>query len=85
MSAKKFAISVPEEVMDQVDRAARGRGVTRSRFISDVLRRVAHARRDAEVTRRIDELFADPKLQKEQKGTADDLLSASSKQDHLKW
>ena len=29
--------------------------------------------------------FADPKLQKEQKGTADDLLSASSKQDHLKW
>ena len=70
MAAKKFAISVPEDVMRQVDRAAADRGVTRSRFIADVLRRAAQARGDAEITRQLDHLFADPSVTKEQLETA---------------
>ena len=70
MAVKKFAISVPEEVMTQVDLAARSRGLTRSRFISDVLRKVARARSDAEIRRRVNQLFADPELTAEQKETA---------------
>jgi macrodomain Ter protein organizer (MatP/YcbG family) len=67
---RKFAISVPEAVMRHVDRAARRRGMTRSRFVSHVLARVAEARTDAEISRRVDALFADPALAREQRRTA---------------
>ncbi|HVY62900.1 MAG TPA: hypothetical protein VHF22_14680 [Planctomycetota bacterium] len=79
MAAKKFAISVPEDVMRQVDRAARGLGVTRSRYIVGVLRRVARARSDAEITRRVDELFADPEVAREQAETAAALRTRGSR------
>ena len=76
MASKKFAISIPEDVMAHVDRAAAARGLTRSGFIARVLRRVARARADAEVTRRIDELFADPAIAAEQRGSAVAFLRA---------
>ena len=70
MAAKKFAISVPEEVMRQVDALAARQGVTRSRLIADVLRKVARARSDAEITRRVNALFRDPAIVSEQAETA---------------
>jgi hypothetical protein len=70
MAVRKFAISVPERVMRQVDAAARRRGMTRSGFISEVLGRVASARTDAEISRRVDALFADPGIAREQVETA---------------
>lgn len=79
MPSKKLAISVPVDVVEQVDRAARQRGVTRSRYITDVLRRVAAARRDAEITRRINELFDDPDLAAEQKKTARDFATLAAR------
>jgi metal-responsive CopG/Arc/MetJ family transcriptional regulator len=78
MLSKKFAISMPASVMKQVDLAARRRGLTRSRFIANVLHRVADARQDAEITRRINELFADPDLETEQKQTAREYNSVAS-------
>jgi len=65
MAHRKTAIAVPEEILAEVDRAARERGESRSRFISRVLRLAVRARRDAEVTRRLDALFADESLRKE--------------------
>jgi metal-responsive CopG/Arc/MetJ family transcriptional regulator len=76
MAAKKIAISVPEDVLDQVDRAASQRGLTRSGFITEVLRRVAAARADAEVRRRVDELFSDPDVAEEQRETARAIATA---------
>ena len=76
MSVRKFAISVPEEVMEQVDETAAEWGVTRSRFITEVLRRVARLRSDAEVTRRLDEVFGDPGVAQEQKTMNRSLLNA---------
>lgn len=70
MAARKFAISVPENVMRQVDRAARRRGMTRSGFIAEVLARVARARTDFEISRRVDAFFADPEIAREQVETA---------------
>ena len=72
MPATKFAISIPSEVMDAVDIAASERGVTRSRFIAAVLRRVAQAKTDQEISRRIDEVLSDPGLAEEQAATASD-------------
>ena len=70
MAAKKFAISVPEEVMEQVDALASRQGVTRSRLIADVLRKLARARSDEEITRRVNALFRDPAIAAEQCETA---------------
>ena len=71
MAVKKFAISIPEDVMAQVDQAASDRGVTRSRFISEVLQTIAKLRSDAEITRRINALFEDPDVASEQSHTAE--------------
>ncbi len=69
-AVRKIAISVPEGVLREVDRAARARGMTRSGFISSALARIARARRDAEITRRIDEILADPEIPRDQVETA---------------
>jgi hypothetical protein len=74
----KFAISVPEEVMKKVDRAAKKHRVTRSRFISEVLKSVAEASSDAEITERINRLFSDPKIGREQRDGARELVRTSS-------
>jgi metal-responsive CopG/Arc/MetJ family transcriptional regulator len=76
MGVHKFAISVPEEVMARVDEAAQRRGVTRSRFITDVLRKVARAQRDADITRRLDELFGRPDVAREQRRSSRELVTA---------
>lgn len=78
MPATKFAISVPARVMLEVDRAAASRGVTRSHFIADVLGRVAKARTDREITRRLDALFSNESLVAEQRETAKALGGARS-------
>ena len=83
MAVHKFAISVPEEVMEQIDEAAERRGVTRSRFITDVLRKVARARTDAEITRRLDEVFAAPHVAAEQRRTSRAFLAARMPNDEL--
>ena len=70
MAARKFAISVPEDVMRQVDRAAKRRRMTRSGFISRVLARVARARTDAEISERVNAFFSDPEVAREQRETA---------------
>jgi hypothetical protein len=70
LAAPKFAISVPEGVMRRVDQAARRRGMTRSGFIPRVLARVASARTDADISRRVDAFFADPEVRREQVATA---------------
>jgi metal-responsive CopG/Arc/MetJ family transcriptional regulator len=80
MRAKKVAISVPQDVIDDVDRAAAARHVTRSRFITDILRRVSRARRDSEITRRLNELFADESIAREQVETAEAFAHAGHEQ-----
>jgi hypothetical protein len=61
------AIALPAELLEDVDRAARDLGESRSRYITRILRCAVRARRHAAVTRRLDELFADPELASEQR------------------
>jgi len=58
MRATKFAISVPADTMLQVTRAAKRLGLTRSRYISLVLARVAKRERNAAISRQVDEALA---------------------------
>jgi metal-responsive CopG/Arc/MetJ family transcriptional regulator len=59
MAATKFAISVPAETMNQVDRAAKRLKMTRSRYISVVLARVAQRERNASISKQIDHVLAE--------------------------
>ncbi len=66
MPLRKTAIALPPELLMELDRMARVRRKSRNRFITQVLEEAVRARHDAEVTRRLDELFADPELSREQ-------------------
>jgi hypothetical protein len=59
MPLRKTAIAIPDELLSAVDRAARARHESRNRFVTRVLQKAVCARRDAEVTKRLNELFAD--------------------------
>ena len=77
MAMKKIAISLPEPVLEQVDKLAASRGESRSHLIATVLDRVARAKRDRDVTVQIDALLADEMIAAEQKATADEFLRMS--------
>src|SRR5438105_15266360 len=64
---RKTAIAMPESLLADVDRAAQARGESRSAYITRVLRAAVRARRDAEITKRLDELFADERTAKTQR------------------
>ena len=85
MAHRKTAIAVPEDILDEVDRAARARGESRSRFISRLLRLAVRARRDAEITRRLDALFADESLAKRHRREADDLAELAVDWSDERW
>ncbi len=70
MATRKTAIAIPEELLKAVDSIAAERGESRSRFIGRLLKEAVAARRDAEITQRINSLFADPLVREEQKKTA---------------
>jgi hypothetical protein len=69
-AARKTAISVPPLLLELVDAAARQRGESRSRFIQRILVEAVRSRRDADVRRRIDALFADEGAARAQKRDA---------------
>jgi metal-responsive CopG/Arc/MetJ family transcriptional regulator len=66
MALHKTAIAIPEDLLAEVDAAARDRSESRSAFITRVLRAAIKARRDRDITRRLDELFADDGVRREQ-------------------
>ena len=73
MPLRKTAIAVPAELLAEVDRAARQRGESRNRFVTRVLHYAVRARRDREITRRLNDLFAEPGLAEHQREAASDL------------
>ena len=73
MPLRKTAIAVPDDLLTEIDRAAYERRESRNRFVTRVLRYAVRARRDADITRRLDELFARPNLADQQRREASDL------------
>lgn len=76
---------MPADLLAGVDAAARERGESRSRFIARVLRTAVRARRDAEITRKLDELFADTTLRDEQRREAAALDRAGTDWSDERW
>lgn len=85
MALHKTAIAIPDQLLSDVDRAAQSRGETRNRFITRVLQEAVRARRDAEVTKRLNDLFADPELTAAQVRTASELDIAGTDWGDERW
>ncbi len=67
ISLRRITIALQADLLAEVDQLARERGESRSRFVRRLLRQAVQARRDAEITQRLDELFADPVLAEAQR------------------
>jgi metal-responsive CopG/Arc/MetJ family transcriptional regulator len=85
MALHKTAIAVPESLLADVDRAATERGESRSAYITRVLAVAVRARRDAEITRKLDELFADARANKAQRRSAAALDEAGTDWADERW
>ena len=77
MAQIKTAITLPEDMLRDVDRAARARGESRSSFIRIVLSAALRARRDAAITKRLDELFSNEAVAEEQNRVSRELERAT--------
>ena len=85
MALRKTAIAVPDDLLAAVDRAARELNESRSRFVTRVLRHPVRARRDAEITRRLNGLFAESDLSKKQSIEAAKLDDAGTDWTDERW
>lgn len=85
MPLRKTAIALSAELLAEIDRAARARHESRNRFVTRVLEVAVRARRDAGITRRLDALFADPDLSKEQIRTAAELDATGTDWSDERW
>jgi metal-responsive CopG/Arc/MetJ family transcriptional regulator len=73
MALRKTAIAVPDDLLAAVDRMARARRESRNRFVIRVLEHAVRARRDAEITQRLNELFTVSELAEQQSREASEL------------
>jgi metal-responsive CopG/Arc/MetJ family transcriptional regulator len=85
MPLRKTAIAVPDDLLAAVDRVARARRETRNRFVTRVLQHAVRARRDAEITRRLNELFAVPDIAQKQTREASELDRIGSDWADERW
>lgn len=85
MPLRKTAIAVSDDLLEAVDRVARARHETRNRFVTRVLQHAVRARRDAEITRRLNELFATPELAQRQSREASGLDRIGSDWSDERW
>lgn len=85
MPLRKTAIALSDDLLSAVDRAAQSRGESRNRFITLVLQEAVHARRDSEVTKRLNDLFADAELAQEQSREASELDEAGTDWSTERW
>jgi metal-responsive CopG/Arc/MetJ family transcriptional regulator len=85
MPLRKTAIAIPDDLLAAVDRVARARRESRNRFVTRVLQHAVRARRDAEITRRLNELFATPEVARKQAREASELDRIGSDWADERW
>ena len=85
MPLRKTAIAISDELLAAVDRAANERHETRNRFVTRVLEHAVRARRDADITRRLDALFTDAELAQAQKRESSALDAVGTDWSDERW
>jgi metal-responsive CopG/Arc/MetJ family transcriptional regulator len=69
MTTQKVAISMPEDLIKDIDLISKNRGLSRSRYIASTLcAKVAHEKKEF-LKQAYDRVFSDEKMQKQQRDT----------------
>ncbi len=66
MHTQKVAITIPKELIVIIDDMSKKKGLSRSKFISDVLREKLTREKNREIREAYDQVFSDESVQKEQ-------------------
>ena len=66
MYTQKVAITIPKELVTMIDDISKKRGLSRSKFISTVLREKVVSERNRHVRDAYDRIFSDESIKKEQ-------------------
>ena len=82
---RKTAIAVPDDLLAAVDRAAEERHESRNQFVNRVLRHAVRARRDADISRRLNELFAEREIADQQRQEAVELDATGTDWSDERW
>jgi hypothetical protein len=85
MPLRKTAIAVPDDLLVAIDRAARAHRESRNRFVTRVLQYAVRAHRDADITRRLNELFAGPEFAEQQRRDASELDTIGTSWSDERW
>ena len=85
MPLRKTAIAVPDDLLAAVDRAAEERHESRNQFVNRVLRHAVRARRDADISRRLNELFAEREIADQQRQEAVELDATGTDWSDERW
>ena len=70
MTTVKIAISMPEELVKEVDAVRKVEDISRSGYITRLVRKAVRAERKEKLKAAYDRVFSDSKIVKEQKETA---------------
>jgi metal-responsive CopG/Arc/MetJ family transcriptional regulator len=84
MNTDKIAISIPSDMVSVIDRIRTKRGVSRSKFITLLLREKLMDEQEREVREAYDRVFSDPAIAKEQLETAA-ILDGTGKDEGQEW
>ena len=70
MNTQKVAISMPPDLLDSIDNIRKKKGLSRSKYISSLLREKISVEKSKEIKKAYDTVFSDVKIKKEQLETA---------------
>ncbi len=84
MNAQKIAITVPPTFLEWLDKWAKRKGKSRSRFIVEEMTTRLKNLEDMAVTQLYNEVYSDPEIAAQDKELAEDMLSMSANLEE-KW
>ena len=84
MNTKKIAITVPEDLVMTIDLLSFESGVSRSKFITDILREKISKDKNDKIKTSYDRVFSDNTIAEEQLAMARD-FEASGKEEGQEW
>jgi metal-responsive CopG/Arc/MetJ family transcriptional regulator len=84
MRTEKIAITIPSDLVATIDAIRSRRGVSRSRFITLMLRQKVQDEQEREIREAYDRVFSDEAVVKEQLDTAA-FLDGSGKEEGQEW
>ena len=71
MNTQKVAITIPNDIIAVIDKISKKSGVSRSKYISEVLRDKIKEEQGKKLTSAYNDVFSDESIQKEQLETAE--------------